>query len=100
MSLFETLSEISKQHVIDASIEHVATCRDGGSMLLKFEGENYLLDHGIGSKTRGRIFKGSNHRERESITPDLDIRIRAAYSDKYGKCLPCDERTDTHAINH
>lgn len=70
------------------TIEHVATARDGGSMLLKYGEENYILDHAIGSKTRGQVFKGVSNRNREDISVDLEAEIRNAYWLRYAKDLP------------
>lgn len=87
MSLFDTLKDHVKSQAMK-TIEHVATARDGGSMLLKYGEENYILDHAIGSKTRGQIFKGISNRNREDISADLDAEIRNAYWLRYAKDLP------------
>jgi hypothetical protein len=38
------------------TVTEIARKRDGGSLLVEYEGIRYFYDHGIGSKTHGKLF--------------------------------------------
>jgi hypothetical protein len=60
-------------------IKELGRVRDGGSLLLEFDGEKYFVDYGIASKTRGRIYRGVR-REGEPVSDELEREIKINYA--------------------
>jgi hypothetical protein len=61
----------------DMNVRHVATCRDGGTLLIEANGTLYHIDHRIGTTTPGRIYDDYPNRGK-LIDPSLEESIKKA----------------------